>query len=64
VENAKQFAELSDNHFIQIGLANCDSCMPVKNIKPFIDELVNRGYNVLFNKVEDLLYVSFEMPKE
>ena len=60
VENDEYFVEISEDYFIRIG----DGCMPVKSIKPFIDELVNRGYKVLFNKGDNLLFVSFEMPKE
>ena len=64
LEDSNQFVKISEDYFLQIRLDNYENYMPVKNIKPFIDELTNRGYKVLFNKCDDLLSVSFKMPKE
>ncbi len=51
-----EFPELSNNDFIMIG----DHIgLDVKNIKPFIDELINRGYKLSLS--DSQLCVSFEM---
>ena len=55
-----EFTELSKDDFIMI---NDDSGVDAKIIKPFIDELINRGYKLSYNDATQLC-VSFEMPKE
>ena len=54
-----EFSELSENDFIMI---DDNTGLDVKNIKPFIDELINRGYKLSLS--DSQLCVSFEMPKE
>ena len=56
------FNEPSEKTYILIGLDDFGMC--IKSIKPFIDELVNRGYKLLINPENDQLNVSFEMPQD